>query len=250
VCHTKLLKKDLRELFGSYGDIARVDILYDRETQRSRGVAFIRFTTEEAQNKVAEELPETEHLGRTIFVQKARERGAPDPRQSGENRGQRGGEQRGGEQRGFEQRGGEQRGEPRRRERDPKSKSVFVGNLGSSTEEDLKSFFESCGEIARVKIVSYQGQSKGFGFVEFENSESVENAIQKSGESIGDRSIKVDYATESKPPGDREGRGGNEGFRGDRGGDRGGDRFDRGDRGDRDGSRGGRGGRRDGNEDF
>lgn len=47
--------------------------------------------------------------------------------------------------------------------------NIYVGNLGADvTEEDLKELFEAYGKTESVSIVKdkYNGQSRGFGFVE------------------------------------------------------------------------------------
>jgi len=54
------------------------------------------------------------------------------------------------------------------------SKTIFVGNLDFSTVEDtLTSFFESCGKITNTRIAKRDGQSRGFGHVEFATKEAV-----------------------------------------------------------------------------
>lgn len=115
-------------------------------------------------------------------------------------------------------------------------KKLFVGNLAwKATEENLKPLFEAYGKVLSVKIVmdQYTGKSKGFGFVEMEDSDSAEAAIQGLNEKpFLDRNLRVSLAQERQPGERREG-----GSRGGPGGGRGGDRPFRSrssDRGERD----------------
>ena len=102
------------------------------------------------------------------------------------------------------------------------SKKLYVGNLPfSSTEEELKELFAQHGEVTSVAIITDRetGRSKGFGFVEFAQSEDADKAIKLDNSEFGGRNLKVSEAKEREP---RSG-----GYRG--GSDRGG----------RDGGRGG-----------
>lgn len=87
------------------------------------------------------------------------------------------------------------------------------------------------------------GEFKGFGHVEFEESDATDNAVALAGTDVMGRPIRVDYSANKRSFGGGFGGGGGRG----RGRGRGGDRGGRGGRGfDRDGGRGrggGRGGR-------
>ena len=71
-------KETLESEFAQYGEIAETKLITDRETGRSRGFAFITFTTEEALQAACEKNGQ-EIDGRTIRVNKAEER---KPRES------------------------------------------------------------------------------------------------------------------------------------------------------------------------
>lgn len=78
--------------------------------------------------------------------------------------------------------------------------SLFVGNLSfSTTEEGLRKRLEECGPIAEVRIVTdrLSGRSKGYGYVEFENKDSLENAAKLQIELDG-RQLRLDFAN-SRP---------------------------------------------------
>jgi len=88
---------------------------------------------------------------------------------------------------------------------------VFVGGLSWETDDDeLREAFSSIGEITDVKVITDRntGRSRGFGFVTFNDSESVQKAIADlDGTKLGGRTIKVNEA-ESKPHGGGGGGGG------------------------------------------
>ena len=134
-------------------------------------------------------------------------------------------------------------------------KKLYVGNLPfQATEEQLTTLFSQTGvTAANVTLVRdrFSGQPRGFGFVEINNDEEADRAVQGlNGHDFMGRNIVVN---EARPP--REGGGGGGGRRpgggggfgggggrgpgGGRGGSGGGGGRDR-DRGDRGGGGGGR----------
>jgi nucleolin len=123
---------------------------------------------------------------------------------------------------------------------------LFVGNLSMQvTEEDVKGFFEPCGEIKQIRWGEDKatGDFKGYAHVEFFDEETTGKAAKKVGERLNGRPVRIDFAISSHKKRDSEG-GERGGFRGGRGGDRGGGGFRGGRGGDRGGGgfRGGRGG--------
>jgi len=86
----------------------------------------------------------------------------------------------------------------------------------------LTSFFNSVGTVSEVRICKNEdGNSRGFGHIEFANSEEVKKAIAKAGSTIDGRTIKVDVAAKrnsNRDGGSRGGRGGRGAPRGGRGG--------------------------------
>jgi RNA recognition motif-containing protein len=81
---------------------------------------------------------------------------------------------------------------------------VFVGGLPfSTTDDELRELFAAHGAVASANVVRDResGRSKGFGFVEFENTEegkAAEKAL--NGSEIGGRTISV---AEARPKEDR-----------------------------------------------
>ena len=79
-------------------------------------------------------------------------------------------------------------------------KKLYVGNIPyKSTEEELKEFFSSAGEVLSVNIITDRetGRSRGFGFIEMENADG---AIQElNGQLFGGRNIRINPARERAP---------------------------------------------------
>jgi RNA recognition motif-containing protein len=75
---------------------------------------------------------------------------------------------------------------------------IYVGNLPYRiTEQELRTAFESHGEVESVTLVTdkHTGQSKGFAFVEMPVQADAENAIKSlDGSALGGRNIRVNQA--------------------------------------------------------
>ena len=134
-------------------------------------------------------------------------------------------------------------------------KKLYVGNLPfSATEDTLGEFFTQSGvNPSAVNLIRdrFTGQSRGFAFVEINNDEEADRAVNSlNGQNFGGRNLVVNEARPQEQRGAGGGRGGgfgggrggHGGGGGGRGGGRGGDRGDRGGGGDR-GDRGDRGNR-------
>ncbi len=82
------------------------------------------------------------------------------------------------------------------------SRKLYVGGLPfETTDDELRSLFQSHGEIESVKIITDQmsGRSKGFGFVEMQTPEGAQAAISALHDSqLGGRTIKVQEARPKK----------------------------------------------------
>lgn len=79
---------------------------------------------------------------------------------------------------------------------------LYVGNLPfSATEDDLFNLFSSCGTVEKINLPTDRdsGKPRGFGFVEMESQDGMDNAINTlDGASLGGREIKVTEAVERK----------------------------------------------------
>jgi len=80
-----VIEDDLTHLFSQYGQVARVSVVTDRDTGRSRGFAFVEMANNEEGDRAIAELNGTQLSGRTINVNEGRaktERGAGRDRTS------------------------------------------------------------------------------------------------------------------------------------------------------------------------
>jgi len=195
----------LYEFFGKYGTVENVKVLYDKNTGKARGLAFVQFSTRGEAQSAIDDSSNLGVDGRTLQVcfsdQKDNSR-AP----SGGSGGQTGGYTPSN----YE---GERH-------------TIFVGNLGFKTsEQNVKNFFKDCGNVVDVRIAKDRdtGKSKGFCHVDFDNSSAVEKAKAKAGQDLDGREVRVDASLPRSNAGGSGGqRGGRGGFRGGRGGGRGG----------------------------
>jgi RNA recognition motif-containing protein len=100
------------------------------------------------------------------------------------------------------------------------AKNIYVGNLvWDATADDLLALFQAFGAVARAQVITDRetGRSRGFGFVEMDNDQEAQTAIDNlNGTPFRGRPLTVN---EARP---REERGGGGGYGGGRGGGRGG----------------------------
>ena len=77
-------------------------------------------------------------------------------------------------------------------------KNIFVGNLNfSATEEAVRSLFERYGAVNSARIMTDRdtGRSRGFAFVEMENEQEADQAIQAlNGYTMDGRALNVNEA--------------------------------------------------------
>jgi nucleolin len=194
-------ENDIRNHFKACRDIVNVKIMM-RQDGNPSGKAFIKFSNEDAMNK-AISLNNSQVNGRTISVEQTRPREQSQPRNDRFGNNQQGGAQNGGQE----------------------STNIIVRNLAFTIDENkLRNHFSGCGNIKGVRIMlNEEGRSKGFGFVDFYNTESAKSAINKNGEKLDGRPINIEYSLPrgqggfqgGRPGMGHQGRGG---FGGNRGG--------------------------------
>lgn len=154
---TEWTKDDLEKLFSPFGTITSLYLATD-ENGNSRGFAFINYEKHEDAAKAVEELNNSEHEGKVLFVgraQKKRER--------------------------VEQL--KQQHEAVKQEKMNKYQGVnlFVKNLDDSIDDErLKEEFAPYGNITSVIVMKDDaGKSKGFGFVCYSTPEEATKAINE-----------------------------------------------------------------------
>lgn len=64
--------EQLQSQFEEYGEVTSAKVIFDRETQRSKGFGFVEMPDDKAAEQAIAALNESEFDGRTIVVKKAR----------------------------------------------------------------------------------------------------------------------------------------------------------------------------------
>nr|XP_010940713.1 28 kDa ribonucleoprotein, chloroplastic isoform X2 [Elaeis guineensis] len=135
----------LAGIIQEYANPELVEVLYDRDTGRSRGFAFVTMSSIEDCEAVIQNLDGSQYSGRTMRVNFSDK---PKPK------------------------------EPLYPESDYK---LFVGNLSwSVTSENLTQAFQEYGNVvgARVLYDGDTGRSRGYGFVCYSTKEEMDAALQ------------------------------------------------------------------------
>ncbi|KAG5240742.1 ribonucleoprotein [Salix suchowensis] len=152
----------LAGMIQEYGSPELVEVLYHRDTGRSRGFAFVTMSSLEDCNAVIENLDGSQYMGRILRVNFADK---PKPK------------------------------EPLYPETEYK---LFIGNLSwSVTSESLTQAFQEYGNVvgARVLYDGETGKSRGYGFVCYSTKEEMETALQSlNGVELEGRALRVSLA--------------------------------------------------------
>ncbi|EOA27643.1 hypothetical protein CARUB_v10023790mg [Capsella rubella] len=175
----------LAQLFESAGNVEMVEVIYDKVTGRSRGFGFVTMSSASEVEAAAQQFNGYELDGRPLRVNA----GPPPPkREDGFSRGPR--SSFGGSGYG----GGSGAGSGNR---------VYVGNLSWGVDDmALESLFAEQGKVVEARVIYDRdsGRSKGFGFVTYNSSQEVQNAINSlNGADLDGRQIRVSEA-EARPP--------------------------------------------------
>jgi len=64
-------EESIRSLFEEYGEVEKVTMIMDRETQRPKGFGFVVMSDDTAAAKAVEELNQKEFDGRTLKINEA-----------------------------------------------------------------------------------------------------------------------------------------------------------------------------------
>jgi len=76
--------------------------------------------------------------------------------------------------------------------------NLFIGSLAYATTDDsLKAFFETIGEVKQARVVTDRetGRSRGFGFVEYTDEANNQKAVDElNGKELDGRTINVSLA--------------------------------------------------------
>ncbi|RYN85145.1 putative RNA-binding protein [Alternaria tenuissima] len=186
----------LVQLFqNKYQSTKSAKIMSDPISGMSRGYGFVRFASEEDQQKALTEMQGVYCGNRPMRISTA------TPKNKSGGPGGPGGmgmpQGGGGPGMGMYSMGAPPMGgyygapQPMNQFTDPNNTTVFVGGLsGYVTEDELRSFFQGFGEITYVKIPP----GKGCGFVQFVQRHAAEMAInQMQGYPIGNSRVRLSW---------------------------------------------------------
>ncbi|KAM7475460.1 hypothetical protein LguiB_022703 [Lonicera macranthoides] len=159
--------ENLAELFQKAGIVEISEVIYNRETEQSRGFAFVTMSTVEEAEKAEELFNGYELNGRPLTVNKASARGS--------------------------------RPERTPRTSEPGNK-IYIGNLPWEVDDSrLVQLFSEHGKVVNARVVCDResGRSRGFGFVTMSTESEVNDAIANlDGQSMGGRALRVNVAQE------------------------------------------------------
>ncbi|KAJ4972749.1 hypothetical protein NE237_005923 [Protea cynaroides] len=159
--------ENLAQLFDKAGIVEVAEVIYNRDTDQSRGFGFVTMSTVEEAEKAVEMFNRYEVSGRVLTVNKAAPRGS-------------------------------------RPERVPRvfgsSFRMYVGNLPWQVDNArLEQVFSEHGKVMEARVVYDRetGRSRGFGFVTMSSQSELDDAIAAlDGQSLDGRNIRVNVAEE------------------------------------------------------
>lgn len=70
----RLSNEELRDIFAAYGEVSRVKIVKDKETNRSKGFGFVEMPNDDEGKRAIAELNDKDVGGRALRVNEARPR--------------------------------------------------------------------------------------------------------------------------------------------------------------------------------
>ncbi|KAI4336243.1 hypothetical protein L6164_014792 [Bauhinia variegata] len=160
----------LAMLFEQAGTVEIAEVIYNRDTDQSRGFGFVTMSTVEEADNAVEKFNRYDLDGRLLTVNKAAPRGS----------------------------------RPEQRPRPPRSFEpalrVYVGNLPWDVDNArLEQIFSEHGKVVSARIVYDRetGRSRGFGFVTMTSETEMNDAIAAlDGQSLDGRAIRVNVAEE------------------------------------------------------
>ncbi|KAL6838520.1 hypothetical protein ACP4OV_031765 [Aristida adscensionis] len=159
----------LAQLFDQAGVVEVAEVIYNRETDQSRGFGFVTMSTVEEAEKAVEMFHRYDINGRLLTVNKAAPRGSRverPPRQFGP------------------------------------SLRIYVGNLPWQVDDSrLVQLFSEHGKVVDARVVydRESGRSRGFGFVTMASQEELDDAIAAlDGQSLDGRALRVNVAEDRR----------------------------------------------------
>jgi len=176
----------LREFFSGHSP-ATARVIFDRESGRSKGIAFVSFGSPEEANRASSELNGKEVDGRPVRVELRLPPGEKAPYTERPKRE-------------FAPRAsfGDRGDRPPRPRQENDDRKLYVGNLAWAVDQlDLEDIFKEFGPVESALVVMDRetGRSRGFGFVVMSTKDAAEKAKKElSGANVDGRTIVVDFA--------------------------------------------------------
>ncbi|KAE8293607.1 RNA-binding protein 39 RNA-binding motif protein 39 [Larimichthys crocea] len=168
----RIRARDLEDFFSAVGKVRDVRMISDRNSRRSKGIAYIEFV-EASSVPLAIGLTGQRLLGVPIIVQASQVMAEKNRAAAAANNLQKGSSG------------------PMR---------LYVGSLHFNiTEEMLRGIFEPFGKIEGIQLMmdSETGRSKGYGFISFADAECAKKALEQlNGFELAGRPMKVGHVTE------------------------------------------------------
>lgn len=160
--------KELEEFLSQAGKVKHVKLIADKNSRRSKGIAYVEFV-EEGSVQLAMGMSGQKLFGVPIMLQ---------PTMAEKNRAAANAENL---------------------KKPDGPRKLYVGNLHPNINEImLKAVFEPFGMLDQVKVQrEADGNSKGYGFVEFKSPEVADNAMKHlNGFELANQPIRVNYVNE------------------------------------------------------
>ncbi|XP_041060142.1 DAZ-associated protein 1-like isoform X3 [Cetorhinus maximus] len=178
-------QETLRDYFSQYGEVVDCVIMKDKMTNQSRGFGFVKFKDPNCVGTVLASRPHNLD-GRTIdpkpCTPRSMQQEKPKPKEGG----------------GW--------GKGSQNQSSNKSKKVFVGGIPHNcSETELRDYFKRFGVVSEVVMIydAEKQRPRGFGFITFEDEQSVDQAVNMHYHDIMGKKVEVKRAEprDSKGPG-------------------------------------------------
>uniref|UniRef100_A0A2K5EW31 DAZ-associated protein 1 n=1 Tax=Aotus nancymaae TaxID=37293 RepID=A0A2K5EW31_AOTNA len=177
-------QETLRSYFSQYGEVVDCVIMKDKTTNQSRGFGFVKFKDPNCVGTVLASRPHTLD-GRNIDPKPCTPRGMQPERTRPKEGWQKG-----------------------PRSDNSKSNKIFVGGIPHNCgETELREYFKKFGVVTEVVMIydAEKQRPRGFGFITFEDEQSVDQAVNMHFHDIMGKKVEVKRAeprdSKSQPPG-------------------------------------------------